>query len=142
MGWPITAQHSSITRSLAVITRSTCRMLVVVDLVLYLHSARISQRHRSTQLLVKQCQDFRLLQYSRVTEKQTSAIREFVSGRDMLVVCEADQRYQSIRDWERRLGRFANGQWQVAQHQPPCGVFSHLHAGPPSLTGAGRLQLC
>ena len=61
-------------------------MLVVVDVVLYLHSARISQRYRLTQLLVKQCHDYRLLQYNRATEKQTSAIREFVTGTDLVVL--------------------------------------------------------
>ena len=56
--WPITAQHSSIIRSLAIITRSTCWMLVVVDVVLYLGSTCIFQGGRSTQLLVNQCKNF------------------------------------------------------------------------------------
>ena len=44
-----------------------------------------------------------------------------------------------VLEKQTSAGRFANGQWQVAQHQPPCGVFSHLvlHL---ILTGAGRLQ--
>ena len=59
------------------------------------------------------------LQYSRAIEKQTSAIREFVTGKDMLVVLEKQTRAFVTG---RRAGRFANGRWQVAQHQPPCGV--------------------
>ena len=45
----------------------------------------MSQRQRSMQLLVKQCQDFSTA--GRLRSK-TSAIREFVTGRDMLVILE------------------------------------------------------
>ena len=91
VGWPITAQHSSIVRSLAVITRSTCRMLVT-----YLPKTSIDAAIGEA---------VPILQYTAGRLRSKPALSEFVARRDVLVVLPTGCGKSLCSDTSTSIGR-------------------------------------